>query len=183
MQIALNEKIVLVTGASRGIGEAIAREMANAGATVALQATSNMASLEALAKECGNNSQPFQADFSEMSSVERFFREVLTTYGRIDIIVNNAGIALSADIDLGNEEWLQKWNQTLNVNLTALGLLCKMGVNHFLDTGISGILINISSRAAFRGDTQDYLAYAASKGGVVALTKSIAIKQGTCSTV
>ncbi|MDF1550812.1 MAG: SDR family NAD(P)-dependent oxidoreductase, partial [Bacteroidales bacterium] len=67
----------------------------------------------------------------------------------------------------------KQWIQTINTNLNSAGLLCKLAISHFLETG-GGRIINIVSRAAFRGDTGDYLAYAASKGGLVSLTKTIA---------
>lgn len=178
MKIELKNKIVLVTGASRGIGEAIALAMAKSGATVALHANYNISKAEALATTCGNNSKAFQADLSKTGDVQRLFDEVIATYGKMDIIVNNAGIAIESDMAEDDNGWLSDWEKTLSTNLTAVGLLCKKSINHFIDNHISGIIINISSRAAFRGDTADYVAYAASKGGVAALTKSLARAYG-----
>lgn len=178
MTIDLSDKIVLVTGASRGIGAAIAQLMAQSGATVALHANSSMSKVEAFASECGNRSKAFQADLTIPENVGKLYTEVISYYGQVDVLVNNAGIALSADLSENDDQWLDKWNKTLSVNLTAVGLLCKKCITHFVESNIPGIIINISSRAAFRGDTSDYLAYAASKGGLVALTKSLARAYG-----
>jgi len=102
------------------------------------------------------------------------FDHVARDFGKIDVMVNNAGIAIQSDPAGDSGQWLSDWQITMQVNLQAVGILSKMAVNHFLEQN-GGSLINISSRAAFRGDTSDYLAYAASKGGVVALTRSIAL--------
>ncbi len=173
MTIDLKGKIVLVTGASRGIGSAIAEGLAKAGATVAVHCNSNLDRAQELASKCSHQSAAFSADLSFPRNAISLFTKVIDTYGRLDVLVNNAGVAISSDLFENDETWLTDWEQTFSVNLTSLALLCKKSIEHFKNQD-SGIIINISSRAAFRGDTQDYLAYAASKGGVVALTKSIA---------
>ena len=177
MTIDLSNKIVLVTGASRGIGAAIARSIGECGGTVAVHANANLDSARALSVEIGKNSQAFQADLGIMKEVEQLYQQVLKEYGRIDVLVNNAGIAMSAPIEEENSDWLENWNKTMTVNLTATALLCKMALPGFIQQE-DGIIINISSRAAFRGDQSEYLAYAASKGGMTALTKSIARAYG-----
>ncbi|HDP96046.1 MAG TPA: SDR family oxidoreductase, partial [Candidatus Aminicenantes bacterium] len=85
----------------------------------------------------------------------------------------NAGVALESPAAMEDAAWLDNWNRTLQVNLTAAAELCRHSVRHFQATG-GGRIINVASRAAFRGDTVDYLAYAASKGGLVSLTRSLA---------
>ena len=177
MKIDLAEKIILVTGASRGIGKAIATLAAEAGATLAVHANSSMVEAQALCEELGKNSKAFQADLKDMEAVQELYRSVIAEFGQLDVLVNNAGIAISSPLELDNPQWLEDWNTTLAVNLTASGLLCKLAIADFLKSE-DGIIINISSRAAFRGDTPEYLSYAASKGGVVALTKSIARAYG-----
>jgi NAD(P)-dependent dehydrogenase (short-subunit alcohol dehydrogenase family) len=89
--------------------------------------------------------------------------------------VNNAGIFFVSELD--SENWVKDWNETIDVNLRASALLSRLAILHFKENK-SGSIINISSRAAFRGDDPEYLAYAASKAGMVALTKSIARAYG-----
>ncbi|MDX1630185.1 MAG: SDR family oxidoreductase, partial [Fulvivirga sp.] len=173
MKIDLKGKIILVTGASRGIGKAIAVSLAQSGATVAIHCNRNIDQAEEIARDAGNNSQAFAADLSKDLSVAHLFERVISTYGRLDVLINNAGIAISSALSKADDEWIAEWQKTMCVNLTAVGLLCKKAIEHFNEKG-GGIIINISSRAAFRGDTAEYFAYAASKGGMVALTKSIA---------
>lgn len=173
MKIDLSGKVALVTGASRGIGKAIAEELAQAGATVGVHYNHHAVPAREVADNIGNNSKAFQADLGDPHAPLGLIEAVVKEYGHLDILINNAGLAIGSPIDRGNEEWLADWNKTMAVNLTSPALLCKLCIPLLSDQG-GGIIINISSRAAFRGDTEDYLAYAASKGGVVALTKSIA---------
>lgn len=177
MEISLKGQVILVTGASRGIGAGITTQLLAAGARVAVHYNGNREQAAALCGGYENDSQLFQADLSDATSTIHLFKEVKKHFGQIDGLVNNAGVAVSSP-DNGHEtQWLKDWDFTMNVNLRACGLLCKMAVAHFQEYG-GGRVVNISSRAAFRGDTSDYLAYAASKAGVVALTRSIARAYG-----
>jgi len=171
MKIDLTNKIVLVTGASRGIGKGIAEQLAASGATVALHYNKNKGLADQLAKRLSNNSKSFQADLRYPEACDRLFEIVIESYGRIDVLINNAGIFLNSP--LNDASWLEDWNLTLDVNLRAAALLSRRAIRHFQTIG-GGRIINISSRAAFRGDNPEHLAYAASKAGLVALTKSIA---------
>ncbi|MEO1051233.1 MAG: SDR family oxidoreductase [Bacteroidota bacterium] len=173
MHIDLSGKSILVTGASRGIGAAIARGMAHAGGRVAIHFNNSVSVAESLAKEIGNSSQAFKANLADSTETTLLFQQVKEAFGQIDVLVNNAGIAISSPVKSAEQTWLEDWNKTIDVNLSASALLCKLAIGHFQE-GQGGTIINISSRAAFRGDTEDYLAYAASKGGMVALTRSIA---------
>jgi NAD(P)-dependent dehydrogenase (short-subunit alcohol dehydrogenase family) len=173
MKIDLSGKRVLVTGGSRGIGAAATRAFAAAGARVAVHCGRQLDVAHTLAAEIGLGAQAFQADLAEAVACQALWDEVVTAFGRIDVLVNNAGVATGAPLDGTGDAWLQGWSRTMAVNLTAVGLLCREAVRHFQAHG-GGRIITISSRAAFRGDTPEYLAYAASKGGVVALTRSIA---------
>jgi len=177
MQIDLSNKNILVTGATRGIGRAIVEQLAEAGARVAIHYHQNQEIAEQLVQKLGNGSLPFQADLSKLKEVLQLFSSVVNKFGRIDGLVNNAGIAISADVESSDEAFIDSWSKTMQVNLNATGLLSKRAINHFQETG-GGRILNIASRAAFRGDTSDFLAYAASKGGVVALTRSIARAYG-----
>lgn len=171
MKIDLSNKIILVTGASRGIGRGIAEGLASAGARIAVHFNKNKKIAEQLVEEIGNGSKAFQADLQYPKSCKRLFESVVEEFGRIDVLVNNAGIFFNSPLE--SDSWLDDWNMTMDVNLRATGMLSKLAILHFLKNK-GGRIINISSRAAFRGDNPEHLAYAASKAGMIALTKSIA---------
>jgi 3-oxoacyl-[acyl-carrier protein] reductase len=173
MHIDLSNTSVLVTGASRGIGAAVARAMGKAGARVALHYRDQRERAAALAAQIGPSAEIFQADLSRVDECATLWQAVVARFGRVNALVNNAGIALSTPLEAAVGEWVEPWDATMAVNLRAPGILSKLAIEHFLGKG-GGRFINISSRAAFRGDQPDYLAYAASKAGLVALTRSIA---------
>jgi 3-oxoacyl-[acyl-carrier protein] reductase len=177
MELNLKDKNILVTGASRGIGAAIARALGQAGARVVVHYSRSKNKAEALANEAGNGSFTIQAELSEPEQVGQLFGQAVSRVGTLHGLVNNAGIAIRSDISSADSAWISEFEQTLAVNLKATALLCKKAINHFLEKG-GGRIVNVSSRAAFRGDTADYMAYAASKGGMVALTRSIARAYG-----
>ena len=178
MQIDLSGMNILVTGASRGIGLAIAKNLAESGARVAVHCNQNIEKANQLATEMGGGARAFQADLSDSEEALRLFEQVIATFGQLDAVINNAGIAIPSDLTASDNEWVAAWEKTMQVNLTSAGLLTKKFVEHLLIKGHPGRIINISSRAAFRGDTAEYLAYASSKAGLVALTKSIARAYG-----
>ena len=177
MKIDLSGQRILVTGASRGIGRAIALQLAEAGAQVAVHYCRNANAAQRVADECGHGAVVFQADLSKPVEVLQLFGNVVASVGRLDGLVNNAGISMSSAVEGDDIAFADSWSRTMLVNLHATGLLCKKIINHFSERG-GGRIVNIASRAAFRGDTSDYLAYAASKGGVVSLTRSIARAYG-----
>jgi NAD(P)-dependent dehydrogenase (short-subunit alcohol dehydrogenase family) len=177
MEISLKGKVILVTGASRGIGRAIAQGLSDAGAQVAVHYNRNYEEAQSLLKTLNNGCQLFQADLSTAEETINLFKQVSLKMGSVHVLINNAGVAASSDMMGNDKQWLADWNLTMAINLQATGLLCKKAIESFVESG-GGSIINISSRAAFRGDTADYVAYAASKGGVVALTRSIARAYG-----
>lgn len=185
MQIDLTGRTVLVTGASRGIGRSLAEGLAGSGATVAVHYNRSRAEAESLVRALGNDSRAFEADLADPSSCERLFRDVVEAFDRVDVLVNNAGVAIKIPPDTTTDKWLSNWMLTMSVNLRAVELLSRLAIRHFQQHD-GGRIINIASRAAFRGDTPEYMTYAASKGGVVALTRSIARgygKAGICAFV
>lgn len=173
MKIDLTGKIILVTGASRGIGAAIAKGLSDAGATVVLHYHANKTRAESLLESMNSSCVAIRANLEKVVDCISLFEQVIAKFNRLDCIVNNAGIAISSDINKDDDAWMADWQKTMDVNVSAMALLNKKAVDHFKQNG-GGRLINVASRAAFRGDTEDYLAYAASKGAVVALTRSIA---------
>lgn len=173
MQISLKNKVVLVTGGSRGIGKAIVEGFTQTEATIAVHYRASSATAEHLAEKAGNDSKAFQANLAKATEVQELASAVLASYGRIDVLVNNAGLSFPEHPDQKLQEWLSLWQTTLQVNLVAAAHLCRAFMPYFIRQG-DGRIIHMASRAAFRGDTPEYMAYAASKGGMVALSKSIA---------
>jgi len=177
MNVDLSGMHILVTGASSGIGEAIARELALAGAMVGIHFNKNIERAHSLVRELGHGAHAFRANLSVPEECSRLFLDVLEKFETIDALVNNAGIIINSPLDSRAAQWMEDWNTTIMVNLTAAGILCRAAINHFIEHE-GGRIINVASRAAFRGDTPEYLAYAASKGGMVAMSRSIARAYG-----
>ena len=172
--IDLRGKTVLVTGGSRGIGEAIVRSVAAQGAKVVLHYGRSRAPAETIRDAIGRESCVLvQADLGSSDAAAHLWHEATAAMPRIDVLVNNAGIFDVAPIDLPIEAWQQSWAHVMQVNLTAPAELCRLAVAHFRTNG-GGRIINVASRAAHRGDAPDHWSYAASKGALVALTKTIA---------
>jgi NAD(P)-dependent dehydrogenase (short-subunit alcohol dehydrogenase family) len=175
MEISLANKSVLVTGGSQGIGKAAVEALAKAGAHVFCHYNNSEGSAHELA-ESYPTVIPVQAGLNSASEVMRLADRIFSE-GGIDILINNAGIARESAMDTPWESWVGDWDETLAVNLRAPALLSRRFIPLFEERG-GGVIINVSSRAAHRGDTRDYLAYAASKGGMEALTKSLARAYG-----
>lgn len=173
MEISLKNQRILVTGASRGIGRAIAEQLSSSGAEVLIHFNSNLEQAELVQKTLSGASHLVPCDLSNLELVKGWIPELVKTYGKIDAVVNNAGIAVSIPDDAKTEAWTEAWRKTMDVNINALAIICKEFIEHARQNK-NGRIINISSRAAFRGDTPDYFAYAASKGAVVSYTRSIA---------
>ena len=147
---------ILLTGASRGIGAAIAERLGNDD-NVRLVTTSSAS-----------------GDLSDPATPSQIWESALEQLdGRIDVLINNAGVFEPNPIELSDVEWLENWHYTMDVNLTSAALLCREAVQHFQDND-GGRIVNMASRAAYRGDGPDYWHYAASKAGMVAMTKTIA---------
>ena len=181
MKLNFKNQIILLTGATSGIGVSIVKFLADTGATIALHYNENEKLANSLKDLIKNNSQVFKADLSDKFQTEILFNTVIKKYGKIDVLINNAGIYEESLIETEDSmKWLSEWDRTIMTNLTSSTLLCKLSIAGFLrNTNKSGgRIINISSRAAFRGDTKDHLAYAASKGGMISVTRSIARAYG-----
>lgn len=178
MYINLSGLNILVTGASRGIGKAIATKLAEAGARIAIHYHKNANEAENLAQVLGNGSKAYQADFSKPEDPAKLFDRIILEMDSIEVIINNAGLAIASDTLATDDIWMKDWNETMQVNLHAPALICKKAIQKFQETKSQGRIINIASRAAFRGEEAAFVSYAASKAGLVALTKSIAKTYG-----
>ena len=164
--------VMLVTGASRGIGAAISRLAAAAGYTVVINYTASADVANALAREIGNESFAVHADVSDEIDVLAMFAEADERCGRLDVLVNNAGVAGSyGTLDTYTAEAMQRlWA----VNLTGPFLCAREAANRMRASGREGSIINISSKAAVLGGTNEWVHYAASKGGIDTMTTGLA---------
>ncbi|RYD59218.1 MAG: SDR family oxidoreductase [Sphingomonadales bacterium] len=150
---------ILLTGSSRGIGAAIADSFANDDVRLIGHGTKS----------------GIAADFDKPRGAEMLWQKALDTLeGRIDVLINNAGIFESNPIDQDHDDWVTGWERTMRVNLTASAELCRLAIRHWQEGDRGGRIVNIASRAAYRGDSPAHWHYAASKAGMVAMTKSIA---------
>jgi NAD(P)-dependent dehydrogenase (short-subunit alcohol dehydrogenase family) len=151
---------ILLTGASRGIGAATLVALTKAGHRVVGQSTKG-------------NDGLIAADFADPDGPRHAWESAIDKLGTVDVLINNAGIFEGVDVDASDEEWHAAWTRTLTVNLQASADLCRLAIQHFRSNG-SGRIVNVASRAAFRGDSPNHWHYAASKAGMVAMTKTIA---------
>lgn len=167
-------RTIVVTGGARGIGRATVERLLGAGASVVLHCNSGADIAREIADNFGADRVCIiQADLATPEGVDALWEQALAWKGTIDGLVNNAGLLEGATPEVSDDEWRRSWRRVMAVNLDAVADLCRYAVRHFKETG-GGSIVNVSSRAAFRGDMDDALHYAASKGGVVALTRSLA---------
>jgi 3-oxoacyl-[acyl-carrier protein] reductase len=169
----LDNRIVLITGAAGGIGSAVARTVI-AGGGYALVHDINAEAIARLADELGERATPLTADLSDGASTAQLWEDALAVHGRIDVLVNNGGIYPPAPLESSLDSWLAVWDISLAVNLKAPAILCRAAVATYTDQPTGGIIINLASRAAFRGEDPEYWHYAAAKAGIVAMTRTIA---------
>ena len=165
---------ILVTGASRGIGYAIADHLLLQGGRVGVHYHSGQSTAESLVKSHGKDRAfALKANLSHNHETLGLFNDALEALGSLDTLVLNAGIFVPHPTDLDTEDWYKIWRQTMAVNLDSVGLMTKVALDYFIKRK-QGRIIYIGSRAAFRGETEEYLAYAASKGGLTSLARSVA---------
>jgi NAD(P)-dependent dehydrogenase (short-subunit alcohol dehydrogenase family) len=174
MMAELKGKTVLVTGASRGIGAAIAMAAADAGASLIVHASRPGGAANDLA---GERSIPASRiifeDLSQPGAGFRLFAKALAAAPRIDAVANNAGVYAETPLDGAEGQWTEGWASNIAVNLQAPADLCRAAIAHFRAKG-GGVVVNIASRAGHRGDAIDGAGYAASKGAILAMTKTFA---------
>ena len=174
MEVRFDNKIVVVTGSSRGIGAAVARKFAENGATVVTHYKSDQyTARQNFDKLPGTCHMMLQADLSLPGDVKRLFDKVITQKGRIDILVNNAGIYEETRWwEMEYEEWQQHWKKTIDTNLTGMANLSFLVAKQMIAQG-GGKIINVSSRGAFRGEPHA-LPYGAGKAAMNSFGQSMA---------
>lgn len=164
----LKGKVALITGASRGVGLTIAKTFAKEGAKLALCSRSE-ADMKLAAKGIGKNAQPLACDVTKPEEIEAMVAKAVKHFGHVDVLVNNAGDAISAPLDKTD---LDLWRRMIETNLTSVYLCCKAVYPH-MKKRKEGRIINIASIAGKIGGK--YIsAYSASKHGVIGLTRSLA---------
>jgi NAD(P)-dependent dehydrogenase (short-subunit alcohol dehydrogenase family) len=174
---SLKDKVAVVTGGSVGLGAQMATALAEAGCNVVIAARKIDRCVELASRlaPLGIKTLPVACDVSKAEDCQRLVDTTVKEYARLDILINNAGIAWVNDaLDFP----LDKWQRVLNLNLTGTFQLSQMAARAMKDRG-GGKIINIASIGGFRGDFPEYansIAYTASKGAIITMTKDLAIK-------
>jgi NAD(P)-dependent dehydrogenase (short-subunit alcohol dehydrogenase family) len=159
----MKNPITLITGSSRGIGAATAAALRQRGATIIGHATRAV------------DSTTIAADFSDPPAPQMLWEAALERGGgQIDVLVNNAGLFVENPLDSSDIGWLDGWEETLRINLTAAAQLSRFAVRHWQERGTGGRIVHVASRAGHRGDSPAHWHYAAAKAGMLALHKTIA---------
>jgi len=176
MKIDLAGKVALVTGGGQGLGAATCKALAEAGANVAVNYFNdekgvNKQRAEETAKNLGRSGVAMRANVTDMSEIETMFSQILATYGKIDIVVNNAGILRDKTL---KKMTSQEWQQVIDTNLTGVFNVCRCAAEKISDGGRIVNLSSISGLMGFFGQTN----YAASKAGVVGFTKALSREVG-----
>jgi len=154
---------ILVTGTSRGIGAAIKTALEARGAAVIGHASRV------------GNADTIAADLADPAAPGKLWEEALTRgNGRIDALINNAGLFEAVPLDVPDADWIAGWERTMAINLTSAAQLSRLAVEHWHEHGTGGRIVHIASRAGHRGDSPAHWHYAAAKGGMLALHKTIA---------
>ena len=173
----LEGKTALITGASKGIGRAIAQKFADMGAQVAFTYLSSVEKGQQLENELsagGAKVKGFRSDASDFAQAEQLVEDVVKEFGKLDILVNNAGITKDGLLMRMSEE---QWDAVINVNLKSVFNLTKAATKHMMRAK-SGSIINMTSVVGIKGNAGQ-ANYAASKAGIIGFTKSVALELGS----
>ena len=172
-------RTALVTGSSRGVGAATARRLAEAGARVAIHYNRGAREAEAVFNDlAGSGHALLQADLSDPKAARRLVDAAQLKLGRLDLVVNNAGIFRPHPVDgsLAFDEWLEVFQQTLNTNLLGPAAVAFQAIQHMRRQG-GGTIVNVGSRGAYRGEAGQ-VGYGAAKAGLHSLSQSLAQEVG-----
>ncbi|UKS28046.1 SDR family oxidoreductase [Paenibacillus sp. HWE-109] len=167
-----HDKVVIVTGGGSGIGQAVCLQAARKGARVVVvnRTAEKGEHVAQLIIDEGFEAIALQGDVSSEADIQRVVAETISRYGKIDVLVNNAAVCPQVRL---TELCLEQWNHVISSNLTSVFLFCKEVIPHMLQAG-GGNIVNVSSVHAL-GTLEGYSAYAASKGGIVSLTRAISL--------
>jgi len=173
----LEDKIALVTGAGRGMGRAISLQLAEAGCNVAVSDidASTAEDTAVAVKQLGRESVVLPADMGDLQDIDRMFRQAKDAFGRLDVVVNNAGVTKYLDImDVEEEDW----DRIHRVNAQGVFFCMQRAARELIDQGQGGRIINIASIAGKGYAGTSNVAYAASKGAVISMTSIAALQLG-----
>lgn len=175
MNLNLENKVVLVTGGSRGLGKAICLELASEKAIVFVNYRKNADRAKAVVDEIKNRYKvdafTIEGDITVEDDIKNIFLEIMKKYSRLDILINNSGIC---PVSMVKDMALAEWENVIKTNLTGTFLACREMINILIGNKIKGKIVNIASQAAFNGSSTGKSHYSASKGGVVSFTLSLA---------
>jgi NAD(P)-dependent dehydrogenase (short-subunit alcohol dehydrogenase family) len=176
-EITLDNKVVLITGGSRGAGATFALACAKAGADVAVFARGPLDNtIRNVKNETGKDILPINGDMGILTDVERMVEETVRHFGKIDVLVNNAGICEPRSLLEATEE---DWNKTIDINLKGVFFACKYAARYMIPQK-SGVIINIGSEVSHVGAAGEAI-YCASKGGIFIMSQALAIELGSCN--
>lgn len=174
-RFALPGKVAIVTGSGRGIGRATALHLASAGAIVGVidrNADKGEAVVKAIEAE-GGKARAFKVDVTDEAGMEAAIGAMASEFGAIDVLVNNAGMAIrSPALDMPVEDW----NKVVSVNLTAMFVAARLSARHMRASGRGGVIINVASIMGLSGGLYPNAAYQSTKGGVVNMTRALALE-------
>ncbi|MEM6878168.1 MAG: SDR family oxidoreductase [Bacteroidota bacterium] len=172
-------KAVLVTGASKGVGRATAMAFAQAGARICVHYGHDRAGGEQTLQQLdGAGHCLLGADLRKSKSAKQLLEAATTKLGRLDVLVNNAGQFVKHPVlDMPADEWLQIFQETIQLNLVAPAEACRTAARYWVDSGQTGVIVNVGSRGAYRGEAGQ-VGYGASKAGLHALSQSLAQELG-----
>jgi NAD(P)-dependent dehydrogenase (short-subunit alcohol dehydrogenase family) len=176
--VRLQDKVAIITGAGSGMGRVAAQLFAGEGAKVVVAEFGETAGRETVAQvEAGGGQASFvRTDVSDEASAKAMVDHALATYGRVDVLYNNAGVMPEADHSVVDTD-VATWDQVMAVNVRGVFLGCKYAIPQMVEQG-SGSVINIASFVALLGCSVPQDAYTASKGAIISLTRSLAVQFG-----
>ncbi len=173
--LSLKGRVAVVTGGSSGLGVTFAEALTEAGATVEIAArrVENLNKVAGSLKMQGARVRPFQCDVSVESQIQALVKDTVDNFGRVDIIVNNAGVAAMSP---STEISLDEWNRVVGVNLTGVFLCARTAARQMMKQGGPGKVINIASIYGAVGDIFPTAPYYATKGAVINMTRDLAVE-------